>query len=217
MDNNLATTKHPRHAGFTIIELMVTLAVAAVLATIAAPNMRDFIRNNRLTSEANDLLRSLQQARSQAIKQQVNVAVCFTANPTAGTPTCSFGAGTGWIVFQDSNANWDHDAGEPLLSTHEFNSGVTTGISSVFSSAITVVSDNSDIVSYAGSGFGNPAGAQTPMLNVIICDDRGNQAVGATNSTARAVLITNTGRARVTRIKTEIDQARTNIGTSLCP
>lgn len=204
-------------AGFTIIELMITLAVAAVLATIAAPNMRDFIRNGRLTSEANDLLRSLQQARAQAIKQQTNVAVCFTANPTATTPTCSFGAGSGWIVFQDSNANWDHDAAEPILSTHVFNSSVTTGITTAFSSVVTIVSDNGAIMSYAASGFGNPAGAQTPMRNVVICDSRGNQAVGAINSTARAVLITSTGRARVTRVKSDITAATTTIGTSLCP
>src|SRR5207249_10519209 len=77
--------------GFTLTELMVTLAVAGVLAMIAVPNMTTFIRNNRLSSASNDLLRSFYLARTEAIKHQANVVVCAVADPTLAVPVCSYG------------------------------------------------------------------------------------------------------------------------------
>src|SRR5882757_9276089 len=88
--------------GFTFVELMVTLTVVAILAALAVPNMRPFIQNNRLTAASNDLLRSFQLARTEAIKRgqpNVNVVVCASDVPTATNPTCSYGAFKGWIVF----------------------------------------------------------------------------------------------------------------------
>src|SRR2546430_13544358 len=92
--------------GFTLTELMVTVAVAGILAMVAVPNMRTFLQNNRLSSASNDLLRSFNLARTEAIKHQTNVAVCAVADPTLAAPQCSYGAFNGWIVFQDTNLNW---------------------------------------------------------------------------------------------------------------
>ena len=69
--------------GFTLTELMVTVAVAGILAMVAVPNMRTFLQNNRLSAASNDLLRSFYLARTEAIKHQTNVAVCASAVPTA--------------------------------------------------------------------------------------------------------------------------------------
>src|SRR5205814_10368713 len=88
--------------GFTLTELLVTVAVAGVLAMMAVPNMRSFVQNNRLSSASNDLLRSFNLARTEAIKHQTNVVVCASAAPMAAVPTCSYGSFNGWIVFQDS-------------------------------------------------------------------------------------------------------------------
>ncbi len=189
--------------GFTILELMLTVAVAAVLAAVAIPNMRDFIRNNRLTAVANDLLRSTQLARSEAIKRQSNVVVCASSNPTDATPTCSYGSFASWIVFQDTNSNWAHDATEEVIERVE-----------PIDTTVTVKNDNHGILSYAPSGFANPAGTRTPSSRVVICDARGNQAVGS-QSAARAVIIEPTGRSRVTKTVTDITTAMTVSGA--CP
>jgi type IV fimbrial biogenesis protein FimT len=190
-------------AGFTLTELMAVLAVAAVLVTVAVPNMKTFIQNNRLTAAANDLLRSFQLARTEAIKRQQNVVVCASANPTAANPTCSYGPFNGWIVFQDTNSNWQLDAGEPIVERHE-----------LLDSSVTVKTDNNGIESYAATGFANPAGVKTPTRNILVCDVRGNQVV-AGNSVERAVLIATTGRTRVSKASVDVSGAAGSTGA--CP
>ena len=189
--------------GFSLTELMAILAVAAILATVAVPNMRTFIQNNRLTSAANDLLRSFQLARTEAIKRQQNVVVCASANPTAANPSCSYGAFNGWIVFQDTNSNWQLDAGEPIVERH-----------ALLDSSVTVKTDNNGIESYAATGFANPAGVKTPTSNIVVCDIRGNQLLG-TDSVERAVRIATTGRARVSKTSADVNAAALTAGA--CP
>jgi len=189
--------------GFTMLELMITVAVAGILAAIAVPNMRDFMRNSRLSSAANDMLRSVQVARSEAVKRQQIVATCSSADPNATNPTCSNAVMTGWIVFHDANNNWDRDNGEDILDRQTVPNGVT------------VTNNNTGKVSYNATGFANSTAGQTPMSRVVICDSRGNAALGA-NSAARALIIEPTGRARTTKDLTEITNALGVIGGS-CP
>jgi type IV fimbrial biogenesis protein FimT len=187
---------------------MVTLTVAGVLTALALPNLRPFIQNSRLTSAANDLLRSLYIARAEAVKRQSNVVVCATADPTASdaTITCSYGAFNGWFVFNDVNGNWQRDTGDAVIEKH-----------ALVDSSVTVRNDADGIVSYAPTGFANLAGAHIPSSNIILCDQRGAVLLSGTDSAARAVLIANTGRVRVTKTQTEVATAVANTVAGACP
>ena len=87
------------HRGFTVIELMVSASVAAILVAIAVPAFNSFVQNDRDISQINSLVASFNYARSEAIKQHLSngVEVC----PSSDGATCngtSAWAG-GWIVY----------------------------------------------------------------------------------------------------------------------
>lgn len=82
--------------GFTLIELMVTVAVAAVLLMVAVPSFNDVILNSKLTGNANTLLSSIQFARSEAIKRNTVVLLCRSAD--GKTCAASGGWEQGWVV-----------------------------------------------------------------------------------------------------------------------
>jgi type IV fimbrial biogenesis protein FimT len=181
-----------RTGGFTMIELMVTLAVASILVGILAPNMRVFLLNNQLSGGVNDMLHSIQVARTEAIKRQpppgAGVVVCGTAAPTVADTalSCDYATFKAWFVFVDSNGNWQHDANETVIERH-----------GLLDASVFVKTDaNARIVSFAASGFANPAGARVPMQTLVLCDSRGVKQTSGTSTTARALFITVTGRAR---------------------
>lgn len=82
--------------GFTLIELMTALVIAAILMAVAVPSFRNASLGSKLSASANNLLSSLQLARSEAIKRNVAVTVCASADGA----TCAGGGGweQGWVV-----------------------------------------------------------------------------------------------------------------------
>lgn len=73
------------NSGFTLIELMVTIAVAAVLLTVAIPSFRDLLARNELTTTANAWVGALSTARAEAVKRNQSVALCGDDDaPTSG-------------------------------------------------------------------------------------------------------------------------------------
>jgi len=195
--------------GFNLIELMVTVSLVAILMGIALPSMRDFIRNNRLSSGVNDMLHSLNVARTESIKrQQFNVVVCGTATPDVADAAklCDYNSFVGWFVFVDINNNWQHENAEPVVEAH-----------SVLDPSVTVKLDANDaIFNYGPSGFAVPAGVRVPTATMILCDARGIQQEGA-NTTARALFVTVTGRARASASYAEVNgPAKAAVGGG-CP
>lgn len=109
-------------AGFTLVELMVALAIAAILISIAAPSFREAVDNNRVTSSANEFTASLALAKTEAVKRNGNAQVV----PTAGGSDW----GSGYKVGIDLNGDNDFvdtvdGKAETLLKTVDDPSGVT--------------------------------------------------------------------------------------------
>lgn len=111
---SLARDRGPNAAahqkGFTLIELMVTLALAAVLLTVGVPSFRAFIQNNRLATQLNEFVTALNVARSEAIKRARTMTVCKSAD--GATCTTAGQWQQGWIVFLDVDGDGTVDAGD---------------------------------------------------------------------------------------------------------
>ena len=93
--------------GFTLVEVMLTITVAAILLAIAVPSFQQTIRNNRLTTQANELFTALSMARMSAIERGVSVTVCASADQASCSGSTDWK--TGWIAFTDINANQTRD------------------------------------------------------------------------------------------------------------
>ncbi len=93
--------------GFTLLELIVTLAVAAIVLTMGVPSFQALIRNHRLVTLTNEFIGALHLTRSEAIKRNHRVTLCKSADGLKCTD--SDGYERGWIVFDDPNDNADVD------------------------------------------------------------------------------------------------------------
>ncbi len=86
-----------KNNGLTLLELMITLAIAGILIASAAPSFRQSIQNTRMVTQVNELQAALSLARSEAIKRNENVTVCRSSDGAS----CTGNWQDGWIVFVD--------------------------------------------------------------------------------------------------------------------
>lgn len=168
-------------SGFTLIELMVTVVILAIIMTAAAPSLRDMILNNRMATQANDFLGAMNLARSEAVKRGQKVALCKSTNLTA----CATSGGwdQGWIMFVDENDDAVLDAGETVLKVHE----------SIAPSTLTGNSNVDTYLSYASTGvtqLKNGGGFQSGTLKLC-------PAASGLAGKGRKIMISASGRARI--------------------
>jgi type IV fimbrial biogenesis protein FimT len=182
-----------RSAGFTLYELMMVLAIAGVMVALAVPSMGEFMANNRMTANANDLLTAVYRARSESVKRHAQTIMCFTADFAAKEPKCDGDGSTGWVVFADTDASGDVNDDEEVLLRH----GPIPNTMSLAS----LPDDNAGYVAFNNAGFARNIALGQAVLGVVMCDDRGNKTTGSgpDYSAARGVTISPTGRPKVTR------------------
>jgi type IV fimbrial biogenesis protein FimT len=93
---------NPKQKGMTLVELVVTLAVAAILASVAVPSLREMMENNRLVALNNQLVSSINYVRGEAVKRVYDVTMCVR-NSDGSDCAASGGFENGWIVFVNCN------------------------------------------------------------------------------------------------------------------
>ncbi len=150
-----------RNFGYTMMELVMVMAIVAILASIAIPSFKYVTSSNRLSSEVNGLLGDLQFARSEAVKEGQTVTICSSLD--GATCAASPDWQHGWIVFLDTNNNQQVDAGEAVIRIQPAFSGTDTFISGVAS--LTSVSFNR--LGYAPTG-------STTTINISLHDSTNN-------------------------------------------
>lgn len=97
--------------GFTLVELLVTLAVAAMLLSFGVPSLRTFVQDSRVAGAADSFLSAIQHARSEAITRGDTVTLCRTADPS--TDNCGTSADEdwtpGWLMYSVPNFTGEED------------------------------------------------------------------------------------------------------------
>ncbi len=112
--------------GFTLLELIVTVALAAILLGLAIPSFTGLFERNRLATVANSLVGDLMTARAEAIKRNVTVSICHSNDGSS----CGGAWKDGRIVFLDENGNGSVDSEDEVLQVNEGMPGKITLIGS---------------------------------------------------------------------------------------
>lgn len=93
--------RYRRVKGFSVIELMITVAIVAILVAVALPSFQESLRGNRVSTASNELITSLNLARSEALRNPRGAVLCTSEDGS----TCGGDWGDGWIVWIDADGD----------------------------------------------------------------------------------------------------------------
>lgn len=103
--------RHSRALGFTLVELMVTIAIVGILLAIGLPSFQGSMRSNRVATTTNEMLASISLARTEAIRSTRPSVLCASGDGSV----CGLDWNQGWIVWVDSNGDVVRNPGEPVV------------------------------------------------------------------------------------------------------
>lgn len=126
-----------RSGGVSLVEVMVAVAILAIIAAVGIPAFNNVMLTNRLAAASNELVGSLQLARSEAVRRGARVAVCASSTGNS----CSGGWTDGWVVFEDRNRDGAVSPGETILRSHAGPAGLQVLASGNIGSAVVFRSD----------------------------------------------------------------------------
>jgi type IV fimbrial biogenesis protein FimT len=172
-----------RARGFTLVELLFTVCIAALLLGIAAPPLATTAEGMRLSATANTFLAQLHLARSEAIKRNAPVAICKSADGER----CSASGGweQGWIVFHDVNNDGLRQPSEPRIERF---AALPAGLRLVGNFSV------AQFVSFSGNGATRMPGGAFQAGTLTVCRASPQAAE------ARQIVISATGRPRVQKV-----------------
>jgi type IV fimbrial biogenesis protein FimT len=163
--------------GLTLIELLVALALGAILLAVAVPGYAQWIATYQVRNHAEQLAGSLRHARSEALKRGLRVNLC----PAPSGRRCAAGAdwGSGWLLYVDANRNGIADDSEPVLRQER---------PSASSVRVSVNRPLADYVSFAPLGQARLVNGGLQMGTFVVCRP-GHPAI--------KVVLANSGRVRL--------------------
>lgn len=162
--------------GFTLIELMIVIAIMAILASLAAPSFKTLATAQALRAASSDLQISLLQARSEALRTNRNVYVV----PVSSTnPATTSDWADGWSVFVDNNNSG---------STFEPGTDTTVSKSSPISSRLAITTAKTNVVSFTFDARGFNGGVNNGKVTFASIDDA---------SVRKMVIVDRLGKARI--------------------
>jgi type IV fimbrial biogenesis protein FimT len=172
--------------GFTLIELMVTIAIAAILLVIGVPSFVAFQRSSELTSAANSFVAALGAARGEAMKRGLQAVVVPQANNDWAT---------GWTVFVDTDHNQQFNGSDILVQQQGALPSyfAATGQGTAQSDPAYIMFNPSGYTQTSGSVF------QSATLKI----ERNDISGDAKSQQTRIIVIAKTGRARACQPATD--------------